>query len=96
MGSVLGSGDLLQARQAFMRDGGGRCAAQWQGVVELFRRIASREASSYSSSNSGAGGDVTRAVGDSGEPGAFGGGSGLASVGLFEGGLLVSQDGRDE
>jgi hypothetical protein len=64
VGPVFGSGDLLQARQAFMRDGGGRCAAQRQGVVARVRRIASGDTSS--SSNSGAGGDVARAMGDSG------------------------------
>lgn len=64
VGPVLGGGDLLQARQTFMRDGGGRCAAQRQGVVARARRIASCDSSS--SSNSGAGGDVARAMGDSG------------------------------
>lgn len=73
VGPVFGSGDLLQAGQSFMRDCSGRCAAQRQRVVDRFRRIASYDSSSYSSSNSGAGGYVTRAVGDSSKPGAFGG-----------------------
>ena len=76
-----------------MRDGSGRCAAQRQRVVARFRRIASCDSSS--SSDSGAGGDVTRAMGDSSKPGAFGGGDGLSSVSLVEG-ELMSQDGRDK
>jgi hypothetical protein len=58
------------------------------------RELASKVSARCWSCSGAAGRDVARSVGDSRQPGAFGRGCGLATVGLIEGGLLVSQDGR--
>jgi hypothetical protein len=76
--SVFGCGDLLQARQTFMRCRTKARVAQWEPSA---------------CSTKGTGGNVARSVGDSRQPRAFNVRCGLATVGLVEAGL-VSQDGR--